>query len=297
MRIAIVFNPRSGKRSAAYTVGTVVAALASHQHELEVIDCAVQPDFERELRDRASDFDRVIVIGGDGTLNAAVNAIASSTHPTLPLAFVPTGRGKDTARSLPSWQAGEMSEGAFELASAVPTDLIKITLASGVIRYSINITSVGLGASAAKVANSVPRVFGTLSYVAGAARNLVPPRTFTTTLQIDDQQVTIEKALLIAACNGKTFGGGIYLAPLAEQNDGLFDVVVVQGADLRDLALQLGKLKSGKPFDHPALLRWRAERLELDPLPGYLSEVDGEMLSSQPIRYDIAPAALNWITP
>lgn len=297
MRIAIVFNPKSGKRSAAYTVGTVVTALASHNHELEVIDCAVQPDFERALGERAPEFDRVIVLGGDGTLNGAINAIATSDHPDLPVAFVPTGRGKDTARTLGSWSAGGMADGAFELAHAVPIDLVRITLLSGVVRYSINISSIGLGASAARAANSIPRIFGSLSYIAGAARSFIPPRSFPITIKIDGDEIHIDNSLVVSACNGKTFGGGIYLAPLAIPDDGLLDVVVAQNANLGDLAMQLGKLKSGKPFDHPALLRWRAETLELETISGIHAEADGEMLSSQPIRYDIAPAALNWIAP
>lgn len=297
MRIVIVFNPRSGKRAAANALSAVVAALASHNHVLEVIDCSKQPDFERELRQRAGEYDRAIVIGGDGTLGGVVNAIATSSNTELPLAFVPTGRGKDTARSLGSWQASAMADGAYESAHITPVDLIRVTLRSGVERYAINISSIGIGAHAAAVANKLPRMLGSLSYVLGAGRSMVPLRSFQLTISIDDERHIVENALLIAACNGKSFGGGIYLAPEAENSDGLIDVVVAQNANLADLALQLGKLKSGTPFEHPALIRWRARSVEIEPVDHIASEADGEALSSQPIRFDIAPQALNWVKP
>lgn len=297
MHIVIVFNPNSGKRAAASALSSVVAALASHNHVLQVIDCEKQPDFERELGQRAADLDRVIVIGGDGTLSSAINAVISSPNPELPVAFVPTGRGRDTARSLASWTASAMAEGAFELAAVEPIDLIRITLHSGIERYAVNISSIGMGAHAAAVANKLPRLFGSLSYVLGAGRSMVPLRPFRLSASIDGVNQVIENALLIAACNGKSFGGGIYLAPEADQGDGLIDVVVAQNANLADLALQLGKLKSGTLLEHPALTRWRARTIEIEPVDHVQSEADGEALSSQPIRYEIAPGALNWITP
>lgn len=297
MQITIVFNPGSGRRAAHRALSDVVAALASHNHTLTVIDCHQQPDFERELRKIAPDLDRVIVIGGDGTLSSVINAVYSSENPAIPVAFVPTGRGKDTARSLPSWTASAMSGGAFERTASTPTDLVKAELENGIVRYAINVSSIGVGAHAAAVAGRLPRVFGSLSYVLGAARGFVPLRPFQAALTIDGEHQEFDNALLIAACNGKSFGGGIYLAPEASQDDGVLDVVVASNANLADLALQLGKLKSGTPFDHPALSRWRAKTIEIDPVNTIHYEADGEALSAQPIRYEIVPRALNWITP
>jgi len=297
MRIAIVFNPKSGKRNAGRVVTEVAGALAPHNHELEVIDCATQRDFEDDLRARAETYDRVIVIGGDGTLNAAVNAITFSQNASLPLAFVPTGRGKDTARTLGSWKPAEMGNGAFALSGPRAIDLVKITLQSGVERYAINVTSMGLSAQAVVVANKIPRVFGSLGYVIGAGSALAPPRPYTLTMRVDDEPIVIPNALMIAACNGTAFGGGIYLSPDARQDDGLMDIAVVHNANLGDLALQLGKLRKGKLREHPALSRWQAQRVEIESLTASYWEADGELLSSQPSIFQSAPKALYWVSP
>lgn len=297
MRIVIVFNPGSGRRAAHRALSDVVAALASHNHSLTVIDCHKQPDFERELRETASSMDRLIVIGGDGTLSSAINAVTSSGNPVLPVAFVPTGRGKDTARSLASWTASEMTGGRFELAAASKVDVIQVGLENGTERHAINLSSIGVGAHAAAIAGKLPRLFGSLSYVLGAARGFVPLHPFQATVVIDGARHDLDNTLMIAACNGRSFGGGIYIAPEARQDDGLLDIVIARNANLADLALQLGKLKSGTTFEHPALSRWQAKSIEIEPVDTIHYEADGEALSSQPIRYTIVPRALNWITP
>lgn len=297
MQIAIVFNPRSGKRAAASGLSSVVGAIASHNHQLIVIDCQKQPDFGRELQQLAAELDRVIVIGGDGTLSSVVNAVMNSSHPELPVAFVPTGRGRDTARSLPSWDASQLADGAFERADIQAIDLVKTSLASGNIQYAINISSIGLGAHAAAVANGLPRALGTLSYIAGAVRGFLPPRPFMVDLDIDGDEHHLENVLLVAACNGKAFGGGIYLVPEADQQDGLIDLVVIHNANLGDLALQLGKLKAGTLHEHPALTRFQGASITIAPVSSPWYEADGEALSSQPVLYETAPKALNWIVP
>lgn len=297
MHIAIVFNPGSGQRAAARMLGLVVSALASHHHILEIIDCKVQPDFERELSMRANEFDRVIVIGGDGTLNGVVNAIQASDLQSLPVALLPIGRGKDSARSLASWEASKLANGAFELGNISTIDLIRITLEDGAQRYAINASSIGLSADATRYANKLPRWLGAFTYVAGAARGMVPLHSFRLTTRIDGREHSIDNALFMAVCNGKSFGGGMYIAPEADPQDGLLDIVVAHNAHLGDLALQLGKLKSGVPFEHPALVRWQAQSVTIAPIEGMQSEADGDLLSAQPVRFEIAWKQQNWVHP
>lgn len=297
MRIAVIFNPGSGPRAASRALSAVVAALASHNHVLDVIDSDRQPDFERYLGERTSNFDRAIAVGGDGTLNGVINAIASSDHPGLPVAFVPTGRGKDTSRSIPSWAPGAMGEATFELADVTPIDLIRMTLASGIVRYGINVADIGLAAQAAVTANGLPRQLGSLAYVLGAARGIVPPKPFLLRFSVDGASVSIADALLLSVCNGRSFGGGIHIAPMADCTDGWLDIVVAHNANLLDLATQLPKLRKGTLINHPALMHWRAKSVTIEHAANPWYEVDGEQLSSQPVSFDIAPHALNWVTP
>lgn len=297
MHIGIVFNPGSGVRAARGALGEVTSAIASHNHTLEVFDRAVQPDFERAISAHAHEFDRAVVIGGDGTLNGVVNGVMASEHPQLPVAFVPTGRGKDTARSLSAWKPRQLAGGAFESAESITTDLIKLELTSGTRRYCINVANIGLAAHAAVLANSLPRWLGTGSYIGGAVRAIVPPRAFTLEVAVDGEDFSVDNALLLSVCNGRAFGGGVYIAPKADLRDGLLDIVIAHNANLGDLALQLPKLKSGTPFEHDALKRLQGRDIVVRSVESPWYDVDGEQLSSQPMRFTVMPDALNWIGP
>lgn len=297
MHIGIVFNPGSGVRAARGALGEVTSALASHNHMLELFDREAQPDFERAIKAHAHEFDRVVVIGGDGTLNGVINGVMASEYPALPIAFVPTGRGKDTARALRSWKPQQLADGAFETAEPQATDLIRIGLASGIRRYSVNIANIGLAAHAAVLANGLPRWFGTVSYIGGAVRAILPPRTFGLEITIDGDEIAVDNALLLSVCNGRAFGGGVYIAPEADLHDGVLDIVIAHNANLGDLALQLPKLKSGKPFAHEALMRLRGREVNIRSVDSPWYDVDGEQLASQPVNFKAMPGALNWIGP
>ncbi|MCO5225620.1 MAG: YegS/Rv2252/BmrU family lipid kinase [Thermomicrobiales bacterium] len=297
MHIGIVFNPGSGVRAARGALGEVTSAIASHNHTLEVFDRAVQPDFERAISAHAHEFDRVVVIGGDGTLNGVVNGVMASEHPEIPVAFVPTGRGKDTARSLRSWKPQQLTGGAFEAAAPIATDLIRVELASAKRRYCMNVANIGLAAHAAVLANGLPRWLGTGSYIGGAVRAIVPPRAFTLEVAIDGEDISDDNALLLSVCNGRSFGGGVYIAPEADTRDGLLDIVIAHNANLGDLALQLPKLKSGTPFEHDALKRLRGCDIIVRAVASPWYDIDGEQLASQPVRFTVMPGALNWIGP
>lgn len=297
MDIAIVFNPGSGARTATHTLHAVTTALQKRRHKLHVINSLSNPNFEQWLQTRAQDFERTIVIGGDGTLNGAVNGIMTSLNPLLPVAFVPAGRGKDSARTLASWNHKQLDYDDFEATTPLKTDVIRLQLSSGQTRYCINVASMGLASHAASIANRLPRRMGTLSYVVGAARAMVPTKPFNVSLTIDGNLVEVDGALLLSMCNGRAVGGGMYVAPEASPCDGLIDIVVVRKAHLGDLARQLPRLKSGQPFEHKALMRWRGSHIDVQPVESSWYDADGELLASQPVRISVVPGALNWIGP
>lgn len=297
MRTAVVFNPKAGPRAATTAREAVLDALAAANDTVELMDRSTHPDFELHIRENASAFDRVVVIGGDGTLSGVINGIVSSANSSLPVAFVPTGRGKDTARTLPSWTPDLLTDTRTLAGREVPVDLLRVTLADGSIRFCVNICDIGLAAHAAAIANWLPRFFRSASYVIGAVRALIPPKGFRVDLTIDDQHITLDNALMVSACNGQSFGGGVYIAPMAAVSDGNMDIVVVENANLLDLGLQLGKLKAGTLVEHRAISRWSAQSVTISPADTPWYEADGETLTSQPVHLDIVPNALTWISP
>jgi diacylglycerol kinase family enzyme len=175
----------------------------------------------------------------------------------------------------------------------------RVELESGAERrYFINISSIGLSAEAARIASLLPRQLGSLSYVLGAARAFLSANASTVRLRLDDNQVVeLENVLLVAICNGRSFGGGIYIAPDASPNDGLFDVVTITNANLLDLLMNLPKLRKGTTFDHPAISSWTAQSVQVDNCSLAPIDLDGELWGSVPVTYSVLSSALTWIEP
>lgn len=298
MRIGVVFNPRSGRRRGDRLHRLIKASITGSGHTPLFIDVVAGMPLEDALRGELPGIDVVAVIGGDGTLNGVVNAILTSESPETPLAFFPAGRGKDAARTIPSFSLASIGKEPIDWTNASRVDVGHVKTLNGDGRYFINASDIGLSAAAAAFSARLPRQIGSAAYVLGAVYGFIVTRPTHATMVLDgERRIALHNLLTIAVCNGRSFGGGIYIAPEASANDGLFDIVAVRNANMLDLVMNLSKLKRGALLDHPALTRWRASAVvikttSLDPV-----DIDGEMWGAAPLSYSLVPSVLNWIGP
>lgn len=297
MRIGVVFNPRSGHRRGDRLHRLVKASVIGSGHVPVFVDVVAGQPLEDALRPALTEVDVVAVIGGDGTLNGVVNGIMSSDRPETPVAFFPAGRGKDASRTIPSFSLASIGKEPVDWTHQRRVD-VGVVEANGERRYFINASDIGLSAAAASFAARLPRQIGAIAYVLGAVYGFVATRPARATMVLDGgETIGLENLLTIAVCNGRSFGGGIYIAPEASADDGLFDLVAVRNANLLDLLLNLPKLKRGTLLHHPALTRWRARSVVIDETSLGPVDLDGEMWGRAPLAYSLLPSALNWIGP
>jgi diacylglycerol kinase family enzyme len=96
----------------------------------------------------------------------------------------------------------------------------------------------------------------------------------------------------VIVANGRWHGGGMQLAPTADYEDGLFDVVLIGDVSKLDFVTTSPKLYSGRYLEHPKVELLRASAVEVtadEPLP---IEVDGEPIGTIPARFEVVPKAL-----
>lgn len=298
MRIGVVFNPKSGVRRGDVLHREIRSAIRADGHEASFLDVDGNARLEPSLHQMIPDLDAIAVVGGDGTLNGTVNAILTSVRPKTPVAFFAAGRGKDTARTIDSFSLSVMGTHQVDWGCTRDVDVGRASLDSGEHRFFINTSGVGLSAAAARLAARLPRQLGATSYVVGAVYGFAVTRPAPARLVFDDERsVEIEDLLTIAVCNGRSFGGGMHIAPDARADDGLFDIVAVRNANLMDLLANLPKLMRGTLRDHPALTRWRSVGVRVERTPLSPIDLDGELWGHVPVTYTIEPHALKWIGP
>jgi YegS/Rv2252/BmrU family lipid kinase len=229
-----------------------------------------------------------VVVSGDGLLGAVGGAMAGSD---VPLGLVPGGRGNDLARALgiPS-----EPEAAVEVLLAGNSRRIDVGEANG--KRFLGIVSVGFDSECNRLANETRWLRGNFVYAYSMVRTLIgwKPARFTIVVGEKRQRLT---GYLVAVANNKVYGGGMYIAPEAEIDDGEFDVVAIhQVGKIRFLAGLRDVLK-GTHLGKEEVSAFRTSRLELDasrPFPVY---ADGDHLTDLPVSLRVLPRALSILAP
>lgn len=255
------------------------------------------------VRDAIRDGAKTIVaVGGDGTVNEAVNGICEGAHPPgddVALGFVMFGTGGDFRRSfeLPKSVAAAISRLKDGRSRVIDLGRLRYVSTDGEAseRWFNNIASFGFSGEVVRAVNAarVSKLFGgRFSFLWNSFLELRKYRGCKIDLVIDGKSIT-QDICTVAVCNGRFFGGGMKMAPDAALDDGVLDVVVVrQNPPLSILDMRL--LYSGAHLDHPNVSVYRGRKIEAKPLsnaPIFL-DVEGEAPGMLPATFEVVPKAL-----
>lgn len=242
---------------------------------------------EQARRAVADGVERLIVAGGDGTVQRAIQGLAGST---CALGVVPLGTGNDLAASLGlPRKLGPAVEQA--LAGPVRTlDLVRV----GEV-YSAAYAGVGFDSEVTACANAVKSLRGPVVYAYAVVRTLAafePPA-----IRVEyDGGVFSGRAMFAIANNIDRLGGGMRLAPHAIPDDGLLDLVLVREVSKVALLRLFPKVYSGGHTGHPActIVRTRRAVISLDrPMTMYAAgEPLQPMAAREEVEIRVEPAAL-----
>jgi YegS/Rv2252/BmrU family lipid kinase len=239
-------------------------------------------------REAASEYDLLVVVGGDGTLNEVVNGVAGTD---AEIAVLPAGTGQDFGRThgIPTRFDDAVRVALTGVTNRV--DLGRATFAGGE-RFFANVGSVGMSGAVAARANSMSKALGgRVTFYYALTREFVAWKNTVVTMRVDGGERRGRMHDVIVA-NGRWHAGGMKLAPDAAPDDGLFDVVVVGDVSKLDFVTTSPKLYTGGHVHHPRIEVLRSPWVEVDaamPLP---VELEGEPVGTTPARFEIVPGAL-----
>jgi diacylglycerol kinase (ATP) len=259
-------------------------------------ECATteRPGHARELAQMAVErgYERVIAVGGDGTVNEVANGLA---HSATLLGIIPAGTGNDVARNLgiPSDPAAAASLAAS--GSSRPLDLCQVETPDRTA-YFVNVAGFGFDAAVAERVNRLPKLGGgTLPYLAGVLATLWQYRSPPMRISVDGRDIQ-QRVFLAAVGNLPTYGGGMRIVPGASPDDGLLDVCVVSDLSRLEVLRIMPRLYSGGHVGHPAVSIFRCRSLSADADGRVLCQADGELVGGLPARFSVLPAGLRCVT-
>lgn len=287
MKTCVILNPNSGTAERRQRLDRLF------EHGVRCLNAAEPGEGTLRAREAVqTGMERIIVAGGDGTVNEVINGIVGSGG-SVTLGVYPMGTGNDLARTLAIPLDPDEAIDVLERADVRSIDLIAAQTDEKTV-YGVNAAAGGFsGQVDENVTPELKASWGPLAYLLGAASTLPDLQDYNTTLQLDDGEPERVVALNIIVANGRTVAGGKRVAPMANPEDGLLDVVVVRFAPVTRLAEVAARLMAGNYVDSEAVFHWRAKRVAISSDPPMWFNVDGELLTRDAIAFEVMPGALN----
>ena len=272
MKYVFIINPASGKTDYDKIKQNIMKTLENEEYEIYETKA---PKEATEIASRFKNEENTIVysVGGDGTLNEVVNGIAEGK---CKLGIIPTGSGNDFYRTLKEAQSEN-----------VRLDLGKV---NG--RYFINIASVGMDAETCNNANKIKsKIKLHSSYYLALIHTFLTFKSKSLKLKID-KNVYAGDYIIAAICNGKYYGGGFKIAPVASFDDNQFDIYLVSKAGkLKLIKILLALLKS-EHEKYNEVRKYTGINITITSENNLIVNIDGEITISKNIEIEMIEDAL-----
>jgi YegS/Rv2252/BmrU family lipid kinase len=288
MPLTLLVNPHSAH-------GRTLKLLPKVEQELDARRIPFRVERTRGLEDgveralRAVEAAEVpVVISGDGLLGAVGGAMAGAE---TPLGIVPGGRGNDLARVL-----GIPDDPVEAVAVIAAGESRRIDVGEANGKRFLGIVSIGFDSEANRLANETSFLRGNLVYAYAALRTLLSWKPGRFTVRAGEERVRFT-GYSVSVANNRAFGGGMFIAPDAELDDGEFDIVTVGDVGKLRFVSNLPKVFKGTHVDEDEVRVFRAPQLELTASRPFPVFADGEHLTDLPASLRVLPRALSVLVP
>jgi YegS/Rv2252/BmrU family lipid kinase len=300
-----IVNPRSGGGRAGRTwsrVRTVLERRIGRVDDAVTASPAHAIELAREAAERGCPL--VIAVGGDGTLHEVANGVLAAGGGAA-VGYIGQGTGGDFRRTL----GVEHRLDAYVAAIASGRER---TIDAGRLRYRaqdgtakerwfVNILSAGLGGLVDRYVSETTRALGgKTAYFLASARALAGCQRGRLLCEVGLDGEAYERRVdtyMIAICNGRYFGSGMHVAPMAKPDDGRFEVVSMNAPNRLAFAAFSRRIYDGTHLSAPGVQHFPCDRIAMDLLNErardvFLLDVDGEPLGGLPLEVEVVPGAL-----
>jgi YegS/Rv2252/BmrU family lipid kinase len=284
----LLVNPSAGGGRARELMPSITAAMdAAGLPHRTVYTTGVEHGCEAALQAVAAG-EVCVVISGDGLIGQVGGALAQTDGR---LGVIPGGRGNDFARVL---GIPTDVEQAVAVLAAGHERRIDVGEVNG--RRFVGIASCGFDSDANRIANRARFIRGNLVYAYAALRALIAwkPALFTVTLDGERREFIGHS---VAVANSRAYGGGMFIAPAAELDDGLLDVVTTGEASKIHFLVNLPKVFKGTHVDNPEVTVSRAAEVLVEADRPFEVYADGDHLADLPATVRLLPRSLTVVAP
>ncbi len=285
-RVAVIFNPTAGRRRRR--LYRVLTELERRGIVVTLKVTMARGDAERFASEASpAECDRLVVAGGDGTINEAINGVVD---PELPFAIVPLGTANVLAHEI--GQSANARTVARAIAEGAPR---RVALGRANGRRFAMMAGIGFDAEVVAGVNTrLKSAVGRLAYAIEIARRLLRHSPISYDVMIDG---VAHRACSAIVANGRHYGGRFVAAPEARLADPTLQVVLFGRGRRRDVLRYLIALATGRLARLDDVTIVAARRVEVRGPAGAPVQGDGDTLTYLPVEIDIVPDALTIVMP
>ncbi len=290
MKAILIHNPRAGQRDRGQEIAGAVARLCAAGWQVESVLSQSAAEIERIARGAVeSGADVLIVAGGDGTLNLAIQSLA---HSPVTMGVLPVGTTNVWAREVGIPLDVRRATEVLLAGQTVRSDL---GTANG--RYFLFVAGIGFDASVTRNMDpTTKRRLGMLAYVIAAGVEALKLRGVEATI-VADGLMSRERVLMLVGSNVRLYGGVLNMAPQAVADDGLLDVWVFHGRGFLAGALHTASVLLGRHANDPGARFYRCSSMTIAAKWALPVQLDGDYVGTTPVTLRVAPKALRVLVP
>ncbi len=289
-RVTLLTNPVSGHGNAPHAAERAVAQF--QRRGVDVVGIVgTDAGHARRLIDEAvaHGTDALVIVGGDGVISMALQALARSD---IPLGIIPAGTGNDHAREYglptknPEAAADVVCDGWVET-----TDLGYIKRDDGFEKWFGTVMAAGFDSLVTDRANRMRWPHGRMRYNIAMLAELSQLHPLPFRLVLDGEKEIVADLTLAAFGNTKSYGGGMLICPDADHSDGQLDITIVRSGSRTRLVRLFPTVFKGKHIELDEVTTARAKTVAVES-PGINAYADGEFACPLPVEVSAVSGAL-----
>ncbi len=299
-RVRIIYNPTAGPWDMRRTLRRLMRYLERSGWASSMVETHHSGDAIRLAAEAAREgLEAVLVAGGDGTINEAVNGLAGSE---TALGIIPVGTGNILARQL---RMPLLTISAPFYVAEVGDALLQSRLQRvdlGVANGRRFLCWAGLGLDAEITAQMEPRPryikhLRTIPYIIAAFSVASQFRGVRSHIRFNARYELHTRVLMVLASNIQLYAAYFKIARNAAMDDGLLDVIIFKGLGLRYALRHLPKLFFDRSFDNPHLIQRQVRHLVIETDEVASLQLDGDPYGEAPVEIAVRPAELLLLVP
>lgn len=294
MILAMLVNPAARNGAQAHAARKAADRLRQHGHTVAVISGGSTAESSRLASAAIREgIDGLVVVGGDGTINLAVQHLAGTG---IPLGVVPAGTGNDFAGALglpvldPETAADVIDAGQLRT-----LDLGRVIRDDHSSQYFATVVASGFDSYVNDRANRMRWPRGEARYNLAILIEFVLLRSTPYTVEVDGQRVD-GPFVMATVGNTTSYGGGIPICPDADPSDGLLDVTVIRPAGRLRLLRLMSAVFKGAHVGHAQVETFRGRSIRLD-AAGITAYADGDPMGELPLTVELVSRTLRVFAP